>query len=276
VIRVEDMDTPRVVAGAEGRILEDLAWLGLFADAAPSRQSLRGPVYEEALGELSRQGRVYPCDCSRADISRVVSAPHPGEELVYPGTCREKNPERSLKREPALRFRIGPDDAVFVKDLVQGELDPRLVQQAGDFVLRRGDGVFAYQLAVAVDDLAMRISHVVRGVDLLGSTPRQLLVMQALSSEGALGWAPRDATFPLYAHVPLVVGPDGVRLAKRTAGATVRELRERGALPHAVLGQLAHGLGLVESREPIAAADLARHLRGRQIRFRNEPWRIPS
>jgi glutamyl-tRNA synthetase len=100
--------------------------------------------------------------------------------------------------------------------------------------------------------------------------------MQALSSEGALGWAPRDATFPLYAHVPLVVGPDGVRLAKRTAGATVRELRERGALPHAVLGQLAHGLGLVESREPIAAADLARHLRGRQIRFRNEPWRIPS
>jgi len=96
VVRVEDIDTPRVVPGAEARILEDLTWLGLVADEAPRRQSERGALYEEALAELCRQGRIYPCDCSRADIIRVASAPHPGEELVYPGSCRDKDPARAL------------------------------------------------------------------------------------------------------------------------------------------------------------------------------------
>jgi glutamyl-tRNA synthetase len=295
VVRVEDIDSPRVVPGAEGRIRDDLAWLGLEADegpdhvvpgqlaatntpvtcaSSPYRQSLRGAFYEEALAELSRQNRIYPCDCSRGDIALVASAPHAGEELVYPGTCSEKDPKRGLKREPALRFRILPEDEILVSDLVQGELDPRLLQQAGDFVLRRGDAVFAYHLAVAVDDLAMRISHVVRGVDLLASTPRQLLLMGVLST-GALAWAPKGGALPRYAHVPMVVGPDGARLAKRTRGATVREIRERGVPPEILLGQLAHGLGLVQTAGPVAAEDLARRLRGQEIRFRNKPWPIP-
>jgi glutamyl-tRNA synthetase len=179
-----------------------------------------------------------------------------------------------MKRAPASRFRVQPDDVVVATDLVQGELDRGLLQRAGDFVLRRGEGVFAYQLAVAVDDLATRITHVVRGMDLLASTPRQLLLMQALST-GDLGWAPLGGAFPRYAHVPLVVGRDGERLAKRTAGATVRELRRSGVRSEVVVGQLAHGLGLAESAEPVAAVDLARRLSGREIRFKNEPWRIP-
>jgi glutamyl-tRNA synthetase len=278
VVRVEDIDTPRLVPGAEERIAEDLEWLGLDGDEGPAtdaryRQSLRRAFYVEALAVLTRQGRVYVCDCSRTDIARVASAPHPGDELVYPGTCRDKDPKRPMKREPALRLRIQPADTIAVTDLVQGKLDPERLHQAGDFVLRRGDEVFSYQLAVAVDDLAMRITHVVRGMDLLASTPRQLLLMQALST-GELAWAPRGGRLPRYAHLPLVVGPDGARLAKRTPGATVRELRARGVRAQVVLGQLAHGLGLVDRAEPMGAEDLATYLRGREVRFKNEPWRI--
>jgi len=178
--------------------------------------------------------------------------------------------------EAALRLRVLPDDEVAFRDLVQGEQVPGLVREAGDFVLRRGDGVFAYQLAVAVDDLAMGITDVVRGVDLLASTPRQLLLMRVLTSEGRLAWAPRGGALPRYAHVPLVVGPDGARLAKRTPGATLREQRARGVSPEVLVGQLAHGLGLVEEEGPVAASDLAARVAGRAIRFKKEAWRIPE
>ena len=289
LVRMEDIDTPRIVVGAEERILGDLAWLGLQADEgcqlAPTagascvlttayRQSRRGTLYEAALAELSRVGRTYPCDCSRTDISRVASAPHPGEEQVYPGTCRDKDPERRMKREPSLRFRIRPEDTVEVTDVVQGRLDPSVLRGTGDFVLQRGDKIVSYQLAAAVDDLAMRITHVVRGVDLLASTPKQLLLMQALSN-GRLAWAPEGGELPSYAHLPLVLGPDGARLAKRTAGASVHALRERGVHPHTILGQLAHGLGLVSRPDRVAASDLAGRLRGQPIVFKNESWRLP-
>lgn len=275
VLRVEDIDTPRVVAGSEARILDDLAWLGLTADEGPHRQSARTALYEEALAELSRQGRLYACDCSRADIARAASAPHPGEEVRYPGTCRDKAPARSLKKDAAIRFHVQDDDGVAFTDGVFGPLDPRLVCDLGDFVLRRGDGLFAYQLAVSVDDLAMGITHVVRGADLLTSTPRQLLLMQTLSSRGALTWAPRRGPLPRYSHVPLVVGPDGARLSKRLAGATIRDLRERRVAPEVVIGRLAHGLGLAETDAPISAGELAGQLGEREIRFRKEPWRVP-
>jgi glutamyl-tRNA synthetase len=272
VLRVEDIDTPRVVPGAEARILDDLAWLGLDADEGPFHQSERSRIYEEALTELAAQGRLYPCDCSRADIARVASAPHAGEELVYPGTCRGKDPTRAMKKEAAVRFRVKPDDHVLATDLVRGEIDPGLVGHAGDFVLRRGDGVFAYQLAVAVDDLAMRITNVVRGADLLPSTPRQLLLMQVLSARGVLGWAPAGGPLPCYTHVPLVVGPDGSRLAKRAPLATVRDLRDRGVAAEAVIGRLACGLGLIASDGAISAEELAADLRGKEIRFNEEAW----
>jgi glutamyl-tRNA synthetase len=274
VVRIEDIDTARVVPGSEARILEDLAWLGLASEEPICRQSERSHAYEEALALFDRQGRLYPCDCSRADIARLASAPHPGEELVYPGTCRDKDPTRALKKEAALRFRVLPEDRVAFTDLLQGEQSPGAVQEGGDFVLRRG-ALFAYQLAVAVDDLAMGITDVVRGLDLLPSTSRQLLLMHVLES-GDLAWAPRGGPLPRYTHVPLVVGPSGERLAKRTRGATVRELRERGVLPEEIVGQLAHGLGLTETSAPIRAVDLATKLDGREVRFKRDAWRISS
>jgi glutamyl-tRNA synthetase len=276
VVRVEDIDTPRVVPGSEARILEDLEWLGLAADEPPIRQSERSGLYEEALAELGRQGRLYPCDCSRADIARVASAPHPGEEVIYPGTCRDKDPARPMKKDPALRFQVLPEDEVAFTDLVQGDVSSVVARDAGDFVLRRGDGVFAYQLAVAVDDLATRISHVIRGADLLASTARQLLLMKVLSSAGKLAFAPRDVALPAYAHVAMVVGPGGARLEKRSMGRSVRELRAKGVSPKTVLGKLAEGLGIKEGDAPITAGELATSLRGRSTGFRKVPWRIPD
>jgi len=207
VVRMEDLDRPRVVAGSADRILEDLDWLDCTEDEGPRKggplgpyvQSERIPMYERAIERLTARGMTYACDCSRAEIALVASAPH-GEELVYPGTCRDKDASRVMRRPPAVRFRGASD--------------------ADDFVLRRGDGVFAYQLAVSVDDLAMAISCVVRGADLAPSTPRQLAIMRALGA--------REDQHPAYVHLPLVVDVNGVRIAKRTAGARIRALREAG------------------------------------------------
>ncbi len=284
VLRIEDLDAPRNVPGAESRILRDLAWLGLLWDEGPDvggpsgpyRQSMRGPLYDEAMAELARQGRVYPCDCSRAEVARVASAPHAGEEVVYPGTCRDKDPTRRFKRAPALRFRVLAEDVVCFHDAVQGPVESRVAREAGDFVLRRGDGVFAYQLAVSIDDLAMRIGDVVRGVDLLGSTPRQLLVMQALSASGALAWAPARGALPRYIHVPLVTDPSGARLAKRTHGVTVQELRARGVPAETVVGRVAHALGWLDAPDPTSVRTLAERLRGATLSFAKKPWPLPE
>ncbi|HXN30286.1 MAG TPA: tRNA glutamyl-Q(34) synthetase GluQRS, partial [Polyangiaceae bacterium] len=232
VLRVEDIDRPRVVAGSQERIEEDLRWLGLTYDGGPFVQSERGALYERALARLAAAGLVYPCDCSRAEIARVASAPHGGEEVVYPGHCRERDPTRSMKRLPALRARV-PTEAVSYEDGVVGPVVQELAREVGDFVLRRADGVFSYQLAVVVDDVAMGITDVVRGADLIASTPRQIWLADALGARP-----------PRYAHVPLVVTEGGARLEKRTPGAIVRELREAGVPAARILGELAHGLGL--------------------------------
>jgi glutamyl-tRNA synthetase len=264
VLRVEDLDPPRVVAGSAARIEDDLRWLGLDWDEGPVLQSARGALYEEAIATLASQGLVYPCDCSRAEIARVASAPHPGEEAIYPGSCRALDPAREMKRQPALRVRV-PDEVVAFDDEVAGRVTQNLAREVGDFVLRRGDGVFAYQLAVVVDDLAMAISDVVRGADLLSSTPRQIWLARRL------GGAP-----PRYAHVPLVVAADGSRLEKRTHGARVRELRERGFAAEDVVGELALGLGLAASPEPVTALALAAAGAGGAIPWATAPWRIPA
>jgi glutamyl-tRNA synthetase len=264
VLRVEDLDTPRVVSGSEARILDDLQWLGLDWDEGPVRQSARAALYEEAIAKLAAKGLVYPCDCSRAEIARVASAPHPGEEAVYPGLCRELDPGRAMKRPPALRVRV-PDETVAYADAVVGQVTQNLAREVGDFVLRRGDGVFAYQLAVVVDDLAMGITDVMRGGDLVSSTPRQVWLARMLRA------AP-----PRYGHLPLVVAPDGSRLEKRTRGASVRELRDRGVPPERILGELAFGLGLSPTPSPASARSIVASAGDAPIHWRRDPWPIPA
>jgi glutamyl-tRNA synthetase len=270
VVRVEDLDPPRVVRGSAARILDDLAWLGLAWDEgpdvggpyAPYTQSERSPLYEAALDDLARRGLTYACDCSRAEIAQVASAPHPGEEVVYPGLCRDRG-ARPMKRDPATRLRLPEPCPVRVIDGALGPIAQDLARDVGDFVLQRGDGVFAYQLAVVVDDLAMGITDVVRGADLASSTPRQAHLARLLGGEP-----------PRTVHLPLVVASDGSRLAKRTGGAQVRALREAGISAEVILGRLAHGLGLTPDPAPRTAAQIAA-IRGPMAWPRN-PWPIPA
>jgi glutamyl-tRNA synthetase len=264
LLRIEDLDVPRVVPGSEGRIIEDLQWLGLDWDEPPVRQSERTDAYTRALSTLEAGGLIYPCDCSRAEVVRVANAPHEGEEVRYPGTCRGKDPLRVMKRPPAMRVRV-PDRTIAYEDGAIGEVAQSLAADVGDFVLRRGDGVFAYQLAVVVDDLESSVTDVVRGADLVGSTPRQIWL--ALS----LGSAP-----PRYTHVPLVVASDGSRLEKRRASVTLRGLRESGVTAETVVGRLAHGLGLVPDPGPISAQNVAARCGSRPFVWRRDPWPSPA
>ena len=250
VLRVEDIDGPRVVAGSEARQLDDLRWLGLDWDEgpdvggphAPYRQSERAAAYEAAVARLAADGRLYYCDCSRAEIARVAGAPHAGDEGPrYPGTCRAFGlRERAWKRPPAIRLAV-PDGIVHVDDALQGAVDEDVAARVGDFVLKRGDGVWAYQLACVVDDLAMGVTEVVRGADLLDSTARQLVLARLLGG-----------TAPSFAHVPLVVAPGGARLAKRAGGVTIRDHREAGRSPGDVVRALAETFALPPTDTPRA------------------------
>jgi glutamyl-tRNA synthetase len=262
VVRMEDLDTPRVVRGSSERILEDLAWLGLDFDGPLVVQSERAISYEAALALLEMRGLTYVCDCSRSEIAREASAPHEGEESVYPGTCRAKDPERELKRLGAIRLRV-PKEVVRVEDALMDPVAQDLSVSVGDFVLKRGDGIFAYQLAVTVDDVAMEVTDVVRGADLLASTPRQVHLANLLGAKP-----------PRYWHLPLVVGADGERIAKRTPGAHVRALREAGVSREEILGELAHALGLTDSPRACGLEDLRR--RPGIARGARAPWKIPA
>jgi len=253
VLRVEDVDRPRVVAGIEARQLDELRWLGLDWDEgpdvggphAPYRQSERGDRYEAALATLAAKDLLYYCDCSRAEIALVGSAPHAGEDGPrYPGTCAGYGlRERDWKRPPAVRLRV-PTRTIRVVDRLQGPIEQDVAAAVGDFVLKRGDGIYAYQLACVVDDLTMGITEIVRGADLLSSTPRQVLLADLL-----------DGTPPAFAHVPLVVAPDGRRLAKRAQGISLRDHRERGTPAGEVVAALARMLGLPGRETPSALLD---------------------
>jgi glutamyl-tRNA synthetase len=272
-MRVEDLDLPRVRPGAEGRILDELRWLGLDWDegpdvggpAGPYRQSALGARYAAALERLREAGLAYPCFCSRAEIAAASHAPHgPADEGPrYPGTCRglsaQERARRSAARRPAWRLRV-PEGPVAFDDLVHGPQSFDVAATVGDFVVMRADGIAAYQLAVAVDDAAMGITDVVRGDDLLPSTARQLLLYRAL------GLPP-----PRFAHLPLVVGEDGERLAKRHGARSLGELREEGVEPRRVVGLLAALAGLapegtrVAARDLVAGFDLAQVRRGAAV-----------
>jgi glutamyl-tRNA synthetase len=249
VMRVEDLDRPRAVPGAEQRILDDLRWLGLDWDEGPMRQSERTAIYQAAVAKLLAEGSAFECFCSRTDVARAAQAPHPGEEGPrYPGTCRAlseaERAERKKTRPPSVRLKVEPETVHF-DDGVHGALAEDVSATIGDFVLRRADGIFAYQLAVVVDDAEMQISDVLRGDDLRSSTARQLLLYRAL------GQPP-----PRFAHVPLVLGPDGARLAKRHGAISIDALRASGTTARQIIGQLAASLGLCAKGVALAPGEL--------------------
>jgi glutamyl-tRNA synthetase len=248
VLRIEDIDSPRVKPRAAEGLLEDLRWLGLDWDDAPVVQTQRLPLYEDALRRLREQELAYPCTCTRSDVERAASAPHAEHEgPVYPGTCagrRSADAEALAGRPHAWRFRVPPGPVSFV-DGYLGPTQLDLREIGGDFVVWKTAGTPAYQLAVVVDDAAQGVTEVVRGDDLVPSTPRQLLLYRALGLEP-----------PTFIHVPLVVGADGRRLAKRHGDTRLASLRAAGVQPERLLGVLAWSCGWLDRPEPIHAADL--------------------
>ena len=239
LLRIEDIDRTRCQPEATAGILEDLRWLGLDWDHGPYIQSQRETAFTQALAQLSEQGRVYPCTCSRKEILRAASAPHgPQDEGPrYPETCRA-GARPKPGRTPAQRLRTEPGDHVAHDDRRLGDLSQDVHAEVGDFVIQRSDGHWAYQLAVAVDDAAQGVTCIVRGDDLAGSTARQLLLRRLLFPD--LGQVET-------LHVPLMRDGDGVRIAKRTGGHTIVSLREAGETPAAIIGRLAASVGLVPS-----------------------------
>jgi glutamyl-tRNA synthetase len=278
VWRLEDLDPPRVVPGVAEAQLADLAWLGLDWDEgpdaggphAPYEQSRRPAFYEAALARLAEAERLFPCRLSRKDLQAVASAPHGAEEAPYPPSLRPRSVEPdwyarlcgAARPDAAIRFRVS-DRPVTFADRVYGPVAERVDLAVGDFVLKRRDGLYAYQLAVVVDDLAMGIDDVVRGADLLASTARQIQLIEAL------GGVP-----PAYAHVPLMVNARGEKISKRDRGLTLRSLREAGVRPEAVAGYLAFSLGLLDRPEPCRPADLLRVFSWEKIG--HEEWTLPE
>jgi glutamyl-tRNA synthetase len=248
LLRIEDIDSPRVKAGAAEQILADLRWLGLDWDEGPVVQTQRLPLYETALERLRERELVYPCTCTRGDVEQAASAPHVEHEgPVYPGTCSGRRAGDAVglgDRPYCWRFRVGLRSAGFV-DGFRGPTQIDLRQAGGDFVVWKSAGTPAYQLAVVVDDAGLGVTEVVRGDDLLSSTPRQFLLDDALEQRP-----------PDFVHVPLVVGPDGRRLAKRHGDTRLASLSAAGVRAETLLGLLAWSCGWIERVEPITARDL--------------------
>ena len=253
VLRVEDLDPARSRREYVDAILDDLRWLGLDWDFRAEDQSRRGAAYAAALDRLDGMGLLYPCYCSR-DQLHAASAPHASDgRSVYPGTCRSLRPEdRPVGRAPAWRLRV-PDETVAFRDGHMGEYRENLLRECGDFIIRRSDGVYAYQLAVMVDDADMNVTQVVRGSDLLSSTPRQLYLYRLLGKPA-----------PEFFHVPLLTDPDGRRLSKRDRDLDLEALR-RDHAPEQLIGLLACAAGLRPGPQPVSAAELAPEFDWEQI-----------
>jgi glutamyl-tRNA synthetase len=279
ILRIEDLDMPRVRPGAAAQLLEDLRWLGLDWDEGPDVggalgpycQSQRAALYDAALGRLRARGALYPCYCSRAELAQLASAPHEGDgageaPAAYPGTCRtlsarQRQAHEASGRRPSLRFRA-PEQPITFQDAIAGTVSEVVASAVGDFVVRRSDGVVAYQLAVVVDDALMGVTQVVRGHDLLSSTARQLALFEAL------GW-PRPVE---YAHVPLALDARGTRMAKREASFGVAGARAMGLTARQVTGALAASCGLCDLGAQPTPAELLTKFRPESI-YR-EPSRI--
>ncbi|WP_199623449.1 tRNA glutamyl-Q(34) synthetase GluQRS [Paenibacillus alkalitolerans] len=259
VLRMEDIDKPRSRPELTKQIIDDLRWFGIDWDEGPDvggpfgpyTQSEREELYQDALKKLLLEGWLYPCYCSRADLMSIASAPHglESEGPVYPGTCRQLTETERMQKEavkkPSLRFAM-PDKPITFEDGIAGvkQIPPGA---GGDFVVRRADGIIGYQLAVVVDDAAMGITDVLRGWDLLDSTPRQLLLYEALQLQA-----------PRFAHVPLLYGPDGERLSKRHGSLAAASIRSKGIAPQRIVGRIGWLLSLIDSPEPMNPSDLIR------------------
>lgn len=247
VLRIEDLDTARSKPEFIDMLQRDFETLGLTWDKGPYFQHNRTEAYRSAFEQLVDRALIYPCFCTRADL-HAASAPHQGEKPCYPGTCRELSGEECLERlqtrTPAERLMV-PSETVSFVDLVQGYYQENLAQDCGDFLVRRSDGTFAYQLAVVVDDAEQGVNSVVRGVDLLSSTPQQYYLQELLG-----------LPHPEYAHVPLMVTKDQRRLSKRHQDAALDALLVRFKTPEAIIGHIAGLAGLSPTSDPTTPEEL--------------------
>ncbi len=251
VLRMEDLDTQRTSAEFARILREDLLWLGLDWDTETPPQSERSKIYDEYFRILQEKDLLYPCFCTRSQL-HSVNAPHLSDgTYVYPGTCR--NRMEFPDRKPAWRVKV-PDQVWEFEDKIQGRYRENLATDCGDFVVRRADGVYVYQLAVTVDDGEAGVTEVVRGMDLLSSAPRQMYLQTLFGFD-----------HPIYAHVPMLMAPDGRRLSKRDKDLDLGELQKR-MKPEELIGILAHSAGLIEKPEPVSAADLAPHFSWEKVR----------
>jgi len=251
LLRVDDLDGPRVKKGAEKDALFDLAWLGLDWDEGEGVlvQSERAPVYAAAAQDLLARGLAFPCVCTRSEVETAASAPHGPDGPRYPGTCRGRwstleDAARATGRPVALRFLVAPG-AVPFDDLLFGAVAHDVAEETGDFVIRKSNGTAAYQLATVLDDAASAVDLVIRGSDLLPSTSRQILLQRAMGLQT-----------PAYLHLPLVLGPDGRRLAKRHGDTSVRTLRAAGWTAPALVGRVAATAGLCAPTEALTPREL--------------------
>jgi glutamyl-queuosine tRNA(Asp) synthetase len=247
VLRIEDLDRERSKPQFIDAVQRDFEMLGLTWDRGPYFQSDRDEAYDAVFRKLQDARLTYPCFCSRADL-HAASAPHRGEKLIYPGTCRNLSQSeieaKAQAKSPATRL-IAKDVNIAFTDLVQGPYSQNLARDCGDFLIRRSDSAFAYQLAVVVDDAAQGITSVVRGVDLLCSTPQQIYLQRLLGLPE-----------PTYAHIPLLVAEKGRRLSKRDHDAALDELLARFATPQGIIGHIAFIIGLTDKDEPASPGEL--------------------
>ena len=255
VLRMEDLDTQRTSREYAQLLREDLQWLGLTWDRETPAQSQRTEVYDRYFDILKEKGLLYPCYCTRSQL-HSVNAPHLSDgTYVYPGTCRDLTDAQraAMNRAPAWRVRV-PDKLWQVEDKIQGHYRCNLATDCGDMVVRRADGVYVYQLAVTVDDGLAGVTEVVRGSDLLSSAPRQMYLQELFGFP-----------HPEYAHVPMLLAPDGRRLSKRDRDLDLGALRQNYS-PEKIIGALAHCAGLLERREPVSLEELRGEFSWKKVR----------
>lgn len=264
VLRIEDLDLPRVRPGVTQRMLADLHWLELDWDEgpdcggpyAPYTQSERLHIYQHYLQQLQNADLIYPCYCTRAEIAQAAQISSTQQQGMedgprYPGTCRtltstQRRRYEAMGRHSALRFRVSDERSITFTDLLVGKYTQHVQQTVGDFIVRRSDGIFAYQFAVVVDDALMHINQVVRGTDLLSSTARQILLYEVLGFP-----------VPQFAHVPLLLNEQGHRLAKREKSAGLAPLKSAGKSPQDIIAELAASCGLMHDNLPTTPQKLA-------------------